>query len=87
MPYDRKYGKVTLENGNIPDDEGVVTFRYRDENTPLVLEKYLELCEQSGSPEHHLEMILGTLEDIYSWQRAHDDRVVVPTSSAFGPAA
>ena len=82
MGYDRKYGHVTLENREIPDDEGLIVFRYRDAETPAVMERYLELCEQADSPEHHLALIRETIADVQAWQDEHRDRVVTPTSNA-----
>jgi len=47
MGYDGKYGKVTTEHGNIPDDEPVIVFRGRDKIIPAMLRFYLEMW--SGS--------------------------------------
>jgi hypothetical protein len=80
MGYDRKYGRVTTEHGEIPDDEPVIVFRARDNLTCPLLSHYRELCEQAGSPQRHLELIEGTYTMFADWQEAHPDQVKVPDS-------
>jgi hypothetical protein len=80
MGYDRKYGKVTTENGDIPDDEPVIVFRARDVTTTKLLSYYLMICAKAGSPVRHLDIIIGTLFHFRRWQQEHPDRVKVPDS-------
>ena len=80
MGYDRKYGRVTTEHGDIPDDEPGVVFRGRDSQVPELLEQYRLLCEDAGSPQRHLDLIQGTLNEISAWQGENPDRVKVPDS-------
>ena len=68
MGYDRKYGKVTTEFGNIGEDEPVVVFRARDMLLPKVLAYYHLFCLKVGSPRRHLNIILNTKEDVEKWQ-------------------
>jgi hypothetical protein len=68
MGYDRKYGKVTTEFGNIGDDEPVVVFRARDKLLPKVLAYYHLFCIKEGSPKRHLNIIMNTLELVKNWQ-------------------
>jgi hypothetical protein len=86
MPQDLKYGAVTLERRTIPDDEGVVVFRYRDRQLPAALESYRDACVHGGSPQHHITGIDRALAAVRRWQRDNPDRVVTPTSDALlGP--
>jgi hypothetical protein len=49
MGYDRKYGQVTTEHDDIPDDEPVIVFRARDRFVPAMLGYYLAACERGGA--------------------------------------
>lgn len=80
MGFDRKYGKVTTEHGDIPDDEPVVVFRARDINTPKLLGSYLALCIENDSPKYHLDMIQGTYQLFKDWQEKNPDKVKIPDS-------
>jgi hypothetical protein len=83
MGYDRKYGIVTTQNGDIPEDEPVIVFRGRDRLLPAVLNIYMELCEIADSPERHIELVSGTYEVVSAWQRANPDKVKTPDSERF----
>lgn len=80
MGYDRKYGRVTTEHGDIPDDEPVIVFRARDRLTPKLLAYYLLLCSKAGTPRRHLELILDSNDLFRTWQEANPDRVRMPDS-------
>lgn len=80
MGYDGKYGKVTTEHGDIPDDEPVIVFRARDKLLPQVLTRYKALCEQHGSPQRHLDLIQDAVVRISEWQLQHKDQVRTPDS-------
>jgi hypothetical protein len=83
MGYDGKYGRVTTEFGDIPDDEPVIVFRARDMHTRAVLTHYLQLCDQSGSfssPVRHLRLVADTLARFISWQEANPGQVKMPDS-------
>lgn len=81
MPIDNKYGRVTLEHGNIGEDEPVFIFRGQDVIVPRLLGAYLQLCVEAGSPIQHLRLILEGLEQIQDWQEKHNPRV--PDSSSY----
>jgi hypothetical protein len=83
MGYDRKYGRVTTEFGDIPDDEPVVVFRGRDVHLPAVLEFYRQTCDEEGSPQHHVDLVADTGRHILDWQNVNDARVVFPTSDNY----
>ena len=80
MGFDGKYGRVTTEHGDIPDDEPVIVFRARDRMLPAVMRFYRELCEGNGSPQRHLDLIKGCRERIEAWQQENPDRVRQPDS-------
>lgn len=80
MGYDRKYGKVTTEHGDIPDDEPVIVFRGRDMIVPTLLDEYLSLCAHNDSPQYHLDMIQATRQLILDWQEKNPDKVRIPDS-------
>lgn len=75
MAQDRKYGRVTLEHGDIGEDEPVVVFRAQDALLPKVLMYYHLFCMKAGSPRRHLDLIMGSIEQVGEWQRSHAPRV------------
>lgn len=81
MGIDLKYGKVTLENSNVGEDEPVVVFRATDKLLPKVLAYYHSFCLKDGSPRHHLDLILDSREAVIAWQQEHGSRV--PNSDAY----
>lgn len=48
MAVERKYGRVTTEKGNIPDDEPVIVFRGQDRLAPAIMRIYAQLCRTHG---------------------------------------
>lgn len=79
MGYDGKYGRVTTERGNIPDDEPVIVFRARDILLPSVLQEYRQLCQSAGSPQRHIDIIEEAISRIAQWQ--HVNHTQVPQSA------
>jgi len=75
MAIDRKYGRVTLENGSISDDEPVVVFRAQDALLPDLLTVYAEMCRNAGSPQRHLDGIAIARDDVVEWQETHQTQV------------
>lgn len=80
MGFDGKYGRVTTEFGDIPEDEPVIVFRARDITTPDLLAYYLMRCVKKGSPARHLMLIVNTIELFREWQEKNKDKVKVPDS-------
>jgi len=78
--FDGKYGRVTTEHGDIPDDEPVIVFRARDKLTVKLLDAYLELCEEAGSPARHLGLIINSQRRFARWQADNPDKVRTPDS-------
>lgn len=72
MARDRKYGEITHTTGNaIGPNEPVFLFRAKDRLLLRVLANYRLLCEESGSPEAHLQDIDLSAQEIEEWQRKH----------------
>ena len=68
MAIDNKYGKVTLEKGNIGEHEPVFVFRAQDSILLEVLGDYRWRCRQQGSPQAHLDKIDESIKIIEGWQ-------------------
>lgn len=82
MPYDHKYGRVTLENQrNIADDEPVFVLTAHDALSVYLLRSYHKMCEEAGSPENHLRSIESDIDLFTEWQSSHTVRT--PTSTGF----
>lgn len=75
MAIEFKYGKVTLENSNIGEDEPVIVFRAKDKTLPALLGYYWSLCHNEGSPKEHLDRINSTREKITEWQLANPVKI------------
>jgi hypothetical protein len=80
MGYDGKYGTVTTEHGNIPDDEPVLVFRARDMTTDKLLPYYAMLCMKAGSPLRHISMIWSAHMRFREWRKNNEQQVRVPDS-------
>lgn len=80
MGRDGKYGRVTTEHGDIPDDEPVIVFRARDEHTRAVLAHYLKLCDQGGSTMRHLRLVAEALAVFTRWQEKNPEKMRTPNS-------
>ncbi len=83
MGIDTKYGKVTMEYGEIGEDEPVIVFRAQDGTVPDLLKVYKKLCRAAGSPEHHLDLIEKTRSTFLNWQAHHSNQVRAPNSNAY----
>lgn len=80
MAQDLKYGEVICERGTIGADEPVVVFRSKDTLLPAVMDAYLAMCREEGSPEHHLDGIVAARKTVVDWQNEHADQIQVPQS-------
>lgn len=78
MGNETKYGRVTTQHGEIPEDEPVFLFRAQDQLLPQVLDYYRDLCKEAGSPLHHLTGIAEAKMDVAQWQDRHPGDVKVP---------
>lgn len=82
MGIDLKYGKVTLEHGDIGEDEPVIVFRAKDALLPKLLTYYHLFCMKAGSPKRHLDLIYETRQRIIDWQKDVRNRTKIPDSEA-----
>ena len=82
MGYSVKYGKVTTEHGDIPDDEPVIVFRAQDALSTEILHGYLALCAEKGSPPRHLSLVAAALSRFLAWQGEHAQQVKMPDSES-----
>ena len=80
MGYDRKYGIVTTEHGDIPADEPVIVFRARDITTDKLLPYYVNLVMKAGSPLRHIQLVHATHLRFREWRRDNPDKVRTPDS-------
>lgn len=76
MPIDRRYGRVTLEHGDIPDDELVVVFRAEDRLLPDLLTIYAEMCARAGEPAVYTAGVALARDEIMEWQAVNPVRSV-----------
>lgn len=81
MAVDKKYGRVTLEHGNIGENEPVIVFRAQDKLLPQVLAHYHMLCMHAGSPMRHLRLVAERFHEIKAWQSLYDTKVPDSESS------
>jgi len=80
MAIDNKYGRVTLENGTVGEDEPVFVFRAQDAMLLKVLAYYHFICMKEGSPRRHLDKILDGRDQIAEWQKDSENFTKIPES-------
>lgn len=80
MGHDGKYGRVTTEFGEIPDDEPVIVFRARDVTTDKLLPYYAMLCMKAGSPLRHIQLVFAAHVRFRQWRADNRDKVRMPDS-------
>lgn len=83
LPYDLKYGHVTLEHGTVPEDEPVVVFRASDQLLPEMLHGYASACEEAGSSDFHVAATDAARQRVLDWQASHPDHVRTPMSAGY----
>lgn len=80
MAAEGKYGRITTEFGDIPEDEPVFLLRGRDAATVAAIQSYEAVCVALGSPQRHLNGVQEARERIRMWQQENRSRVRVPQS-------
>ena len=79
---DGKYqttGDLTKLDGTpVPDDEPLILFRAKDKLLVQLLEFYMKLCGDGGSPESQLSLLKQRIDLIKSWQADHPDKLKIP---------
>lgn len=75
MAKDLKYGEVTLERGNIGEDEPVFVLRAQDQLALKVLKVYRMFCQLAGSPDKHQAIIDAAAKRFKVWQDEHGTKI------------
>jgi hypothetical protein len=79
---DEKYqtsGDITKLDGTpIPEDEPLILFRAHDKLLLPLLEDYMKLCVEAGSPEEHLGLLKQRIDAIKAWQEANVEKLKIP---------
>jgi hypothetical protein len=79
---DGKYktsGDITKLDGTpVPDDEPLFLFRAHDKLLVQLLEYYMELCKNAGSPEAQINLLNQRIGEIKSWQSSHQNMLKIP---------
>jgi hypothetical protein len=78
MGYDGKYGQVSTERKDIPDDEPVIVIRAQDGLSLRVLEFYRDLVTLTECGQEHRSAVAATYARFEAWQVAHPERVKAP---------
>ena len=79
MGYDRKYGIVSTQFGNIGADEPVVVFRAQDVTLPAVLLSAAQKAMKAGSPARHVEIFHAYPVETHSRKNLLDVEVMYET--------
>lgn len=78
MGYDGKYGRVTTERKDIPDDEPVIVIRAQDALACPLISAYFDLCERNEAGAGHRSAVEQTYTRFADWQEAHAGQVKTP---------
>jgi hypothetical protein len=78
MGYDGKYGQVSTERKEIPEDEPVIVIRAQDALACPLITAYFDLCARRGVGPEHQAAVEQTYTVFADWQEAHPDLVKVP---------
>ena len=73
-----KYGRITTECGDIPEDEPVFLLRARDRQAIYAIAAYSRHCSQRNSPLAHLNDLARVIGVFADWQEANPERMRVP---------
>lgn len=69
MGYDSKYGKITTEFGNIPEDEPVFILRGQDKLADFALREYQRVfLDYTGDREHYV-LLCKNIETFEAWPK------------------
>jgi hypothetical protein len=85
MAQSQKSGRVTLEQGGVPDDMPVFVVVAKDATAVELLSEYWRLCELYGSPSDQLEGVRQASAEFMAWQQDHRDEVHVPGGAGRAP--
>lgn len=71
MGISAKYGRITTEKGDIPEDEPVFLFRASDKTLPTILSRYYGMCQEMGTTAEQLQFLDKAIHDIVAWQASN----------------
>lgn len=75
MAHDLKYGRVTTEHGDIPDDEPVIILRGQDRLTVPTMSNYGFLAIVGGCDDVHVGAVEAAIDIVSDWQSTHVTKV------------
>ena len=75
---DRKYGKVTTENGEFHEGEPVFILRAQDLVSLVAIDEYGGACDEAGVSDDHLVAIAEVYKDFDEWQENNSDKTKLP---------
>lgn len=78
MALDAKYGQVTVELGDIPEDEPVFLIRAQDSAAGQIVRQYAQVVAGHGATPEFYESVHKVADDIDRWQEANPDKVGTP---------
>ena len=82
MGYDRKYGQVTTEHGEIPDDEPVIVLRARDVHAAAAVGYYHSVCSADRQVDAaHADSVAEVLRQFCAWRDANPHRMKTPDTT------
>lgn len=81
MGYDRKFGRVTTEHGDIPEDEPVFVIRGKDAAAPMAISHYADAAVMVGASDEFVDEVRRAVETVCAWQADHLDRIRAPDNT------
>ena len=78
MPRDRKYGRVLVESGAIPEDEPVFLLRAKDRASLQTMIAYKAACLGVGAGTEHIARVDESVREFRRWRAANVRRMKVP---------
>lgn len=73
MGVSKRFGRITTELEQIPDDEPVFLIRASDQGSIAGLDAYLVLCSSLGDEQERLDNIQQAREFFRAWQNENRD--------------
>lgn len=74
MGHDLKYGRISTEKGDIPDDEPVYLLRAQDSAAVAAILAHKLDAQEKGSPLAFLVGVDEAVRSFESWQRGHETK-------------
>jgi hypothetical protein len=81
MGRSEKYGRVSTERKDIPDDEPVFVIRARDVTAVPAIRAYAQACAGAGAAPAHLDGVHAAARAAYAWQQENPGLVKLPDTA------